>query len=123
MTTQNVNNTYFYTLTSVDDLDRIALPLVLANAALAMGQKAFLWLTLDAVKVAKKGAMNDSISPSFSSIQDLLNQYKNAGGKIGICPACAKTHGVTEDNILENASWMGAAAVQESALGNNTMSF
>lgn len=121
MTTKN--DAYFYTLTSTEDADRIALPLVLANAALAMGQEALLWLTLDGVKVAQKGAMDDFVSPSFKSIKSLLEQFSEAGGKIGICPACAKTHGVSEDNILENASWMGAAAVQEAALGNNTMSF
>ena len=38
MTTKT--GTYFYTLTSINDLDRVAVTLVLANAALAMGQEA-----------------------------------------------------------------------------------
>ena len=49
MTTQT--GTYLYTLTSIDDLGRVAVPLVLANAALAMGQEALIWLTLDGVKI------------------------------------------------------------------------
>ncbi len=121
MTTQT--GTYFYTLTSIDDLDRIAVPLVLANAALAMGQEALIWLTLDGVKIAKKGVADNLVSPSFSKIKDLLQQYTDAGGKLGICPACAKTHEVSEDDVIENASWMGAAAVQEAALGRQILSF
>lgn len=123
MTTKTEAGTYFYTLSSIDNPDRIAVPLVLANAALAMGQDALLWLTLDGVKVAQQGAMDKLISPSFSGIKDLLSQFIDAGGKIGICPACATTHGVTKENVIENASWMGAAAVQEAALGRHIMSF
>ena len=63
MTTQT--GTYFYTLTSVDDLDRVAVPLVLANAALAMGQEALIWLTLDGVKIAKKSVADNLVLPSF----------------------------------------------------------
>ncbi len=121
MTTKT--DTYFYTLSTIEDPDRIAVPLVLANAALAMGQDALLWLTLDGVKVARQGAMDTLISPSFSAINDLLTQFIEAGGKIGICPACANTHGVTKENVIENADWMGAAAVQEAALGRHIMSF
>jgi predicted peroxiredoxin len=119
----NQIDTYFYTLTSVDDPDRIAVPLVLANAALALGQEAFIWLTLDGVKIAQKGMVDDLISPSFSRIKDLLQQYTDAGGKLGICPACAKTHHVTDENIIESASWMGAAAVQEASIGRQILSF
>ena len=119
----NQTDTYFYTLSSVDDMDRIAVPLVLANAALAMGQEALIWLTLDGVKIAKKGMVDDLISPSFSKIKDLLQQYTDAGGKLGICPACAKTHDVTDENIIKSASWMGAAAVQEAAIGRQILSF
>jgi predicted peroxiredoxin len=121
MTTET--GTYLYTLTSTDDLDRIALPLVLANAALAMGQEALIWLTLDGVKIAKKGFADNLVSPSFSKINDLLQQYADAGGKIGICPACAKTHDVSEEDVIENANWMGAAAVQDAAIGRQVLSF
>jgi predicted peroxiredoxin len=123
MNQQNETGTYFYTLSSTQDPDRIAVPLVLANAALSMGQEAYLWLTLDGVKVGKKGAMDDMVSPSFAAIKDLLNKFQEAGGRMGICPACAGTHGVTDDNMVDNAEWMGAAAVQEAALGRHIMTF
>jgi predicted peroxiredoxin len=121
MSTENKN--FFYTLTTSNDPDRIAVPFVLANAALAMGQDVILWLTLDGVKVAEKGAMDNMTSPSFSEIKNLMTQYAEAGGKIGVCPACANTHGIIQDNVVDNASWMGAAAVQEASQGRQIMTF
>lgn len=73
-------------------------------------------------KIAKKGAIDGLISPSFSTIKDLLKKYIDAGGKIAIYPACAKTHDVTEENVVENALLM-AAAVQEIAIDRQIMSF
>ena len=115
---------YFYTLTTFEqDPDRVAVPIVLANAALAMGQEALLWLTLDGVKLAIKGAADGMVSPSFSAIKELLDIYRENGGKIGVCPACAKTHGVTDENLVENGVWMGAAVVQEFTPNYHLLSF
>jgi predicted peroxiredoxin len=119
----NNKETYFYALTRFDDPDQIALPLVLANAALAMGAEVTLWTTLEGVKLGKTGAIDKLMSPTFASIKDLLDQFIQTGGRMGVCPACAKTHGVTEENLLENGTWMGAAAVQEALLDRNIMTF
>jgi len=119
----NNKPTYFYTLTGFNDPDQVAVPIVLANAALAMGMEVILWTTLEGVNLSKKGAVDNMVSPSFSPIKDLLNQFIEAGGRIGVCPACAKTHGVTDDNLVDNGVWMGAAAVQEALQNRNTMTF
>ena len=115
--------TYFYTLTNFSDPDQVAVPIVLANAALATGAEAMLWTTLEGVKLAIKNSVKDMISPSFSSIDDLFKEFTNAGGRIGVCPACAQTHGVTQENIVENGEWMGAAAVQDAIHKRNIMTF
>lgn len=110
----NQTNNYVFSITHFDnDPDRVAVPLALANNALAMGSDVLVWLTLEAVQLAKKGG-SDGLQPkSFPAISELLENFKSAGGKIGVCPPCAKTHGVTEEYLVENASWMGAAAVLE----------
>ncbi|MDH5231641.1 MAG: DsrE family protein [Gammaproteobacteria bacterium] len=119
----NDKQTYIYTLTDFSDPDQIAVPLVLANAALAMGKKAMLWTTLEGVNLAKKGSVDEIVSPSFSSVSEIFEEFKQAGGQIGVCPACAKTHGVTEENLVENGVWMGAAAITEATQNSNSMSF
>ena len=116
-------DTYYYTLTAFDDADRVAVPIVLANAALAMGSDAIVWTTLEGVNLGKRGSVDDMISPSFGPVKDLVDLFVEAGGQIGICPACANTHGVTEDNLVENGLWMGAAAVTDVIQNRNSLSF
>ena len=107
-------NGYVFSITHFDnDPDRVAVPLVLANNALAMGQEVLIWVTLEGVQLARQGASKGLQPKSFPAIEELLQSFKEGGGKIGVCPPCAKTHGVTDEDLVENASWMGAAAVLE----------
>lgn len=122
-TTAN-NNRYLFVITGFDaEPDRTAGPLVLANAAIAAGADVLVWLTHEAVKLAI-GNNADAITPkSFPSLGELLKNFREAGGRIGICPPCGKTHGVTEQNMLPNAGWMGAAALIGEMQGRQTLSF
>jgi predicted peroxiredoxin len=89
-------NKYLFTVTHFDgDPDRVATPLVLANNALAAGGDVLIWATLQGVMLAKEGASVGLIPKSFPPVAELLKAYKENGGRIGVCPPCAKTHGVT----------------------------
>jgi len=44
-------------------------------------------------------------------VNELLEIYIENRGRIGVCPPCAKTHGVTENNIIGSAELMGAIAL------------
>lgn len=95
---------YLFTLTHFEgDPDRVATPLVLANNALAASGDVLVWVPLEAVKLAKQDAANGLIPKSF--------------------PPCAKTHGVTQENMLANAEFMGGAAVIGAAENRQTFSF
>jgi predicted peroxiredoxin len=115
---------YIFSITHFDnDPDRTAVPLVLANNALAMGHDVLIWVTLEAVQLARKDAAKGLQPKSFPAIEDLLKNFQESGGKIGVCPPCARTHGVTADNLVENATWMGAAAVLEQSQNRQTAWF
>ena len=115
---------YMFTLTSFwQDPDRVALPLVLGNSALALGHDVIIWLTLEGVNLAKYGMADSIIPKGFPPVKDLLAAYIEGGGRIGICPPCGKVHGVTDDIMIEEAEWMGAAAMVEAAVGRITFSF
>ena len=120
-----MSNPFLFTLTHFDeqDADRVAASLVLANSALAVDNDVTLWLTLDGVELAKSGAAAELQPASFPPVSELLDQFIEAGGKIGVCPPCGKTHGVTDDNMVEGAMWMGAAAVICAASDSKTVSF
>jgi uncharacterized protein len=125
MTTENTSNTeYLFTLTSFDgDADRVAAPLVLANTALATGGNVILWLSLEGVELARAGSADKLAPRSFPPVSELLDTFIENGGRIGVCPPCAKTYELDEASLVENAEWMGAAVVVEAAAQRKTMSF
>ena len=115
---------YLFTVTHFDnDPDRVATPLVLANNALAAGGDVLLWASLEGVKLAKKDAVVGLVPKSFPPVAELLKTFTDNGGRIGVCPPCAKTHGVTPQNMLANAEFMGGAAVIGAAENRQTFSF
>ena len=115
---------YLFVVTSFDqEPDRTAAPLVLANNALAAGADVLLWVTHEGVKIAKRGEANAITPASFPNLGELINNYTEAGGRIGVCPPCGKTHGVTESNMVPNAGWMGATAFLSEMHGRMTLSF
>jgi predicted peroxiredoxin len=115
---------YLFTVTHFDgDADRVATPLVLANNALAAGGDVLVWTSLEGVKLAKKDAANGLIPKSFPPVAELLKAFSENGGRIGVCPPCAKTHGVTQENMVSNAEFMGGAAVIGAAENRQTFSF
>lgn len=115
---------YLFTVTTYDpDADRVATPFVLANNALAAGGDVLIWLTVDGANLARKGAADTLKPKSFPPVAELLKAYTENGGRIGVCPPCGKTHGVTDENMLTNAQWMGGAAVIAAAQERQTFSF
>ena len=123
MTTKH-NAKYLFTVTHFHgDADRVATPFVLANNALAAGADVLVWLTVDGAELAKKGAADGLVPNSFPRVSELLKAFEDNGGRIGVCPPCGKTHGVTDDNMIGNGVWMGAAAVLGEAHERQAFSF
>lgn len=115
---------YMFTLTSFwQDPDRVAMPLVLGTSALALGYDVVIWLTLEGVNLAKSGATDAIIPKAFPPVKELLEAFIEGGGRLGVCPPCGKVHGVTDDIMIDQAEWMGAAAMVEVAQGRTTFSF
>jgi len=123
MTTQNDNYLFTVTTFTNEDADRVATPLVLANSALANGKDVLIWLTMEGVELAKKGSAETLTAISFSPVSELLDSYIENGGRIGICPPCAKTHGLSDENIIDNAELMGAVAMLDETSGRQIFSF
>ncbi|MCU7871159.1 MAG: DsrE family protein [Candidatus Thiodiazotropha sp. (ex Lucinoma borealis)] len=116
-------NDQLYVVTTFDEPDRVSTPLVLANCALAAGRDVVLWLTMDGVKLARKGEADKVPVKSFAPLRELLNTFTESGGRIGVCPPCGKTHGLADEDLLVNAEWMGAAAMLEVSAGRQTHTF
>ncbi len=115
---------YLFNITHFDgDADRVATPLVLANNALAAGGDVLVWTALEGVKLARKDAAAGLVPKSFPPVAELLKTFAENGGRIGVCPPCAKTHGVTQENMVANAEFMGGAAAIGAAENRQIFSF
>lgn len=116
---------FLFAMTHFDnDVDRAAVPLVLACNALAGGaEDVILWTTAQGVKVAIKGEAAKVANVSFPPLGELIETFVEAGGKVGVCPPCGKTHGVTDDNLIDGATWIGGAALIEVMEGRETAWF
>lgn len=118
------NTKFLFTVTHFDsDPDRVATPFVLANNALAAGGDVLVWLTVDGAELGRQGAADAIATKSFPPVAELLAIFAENGGRIGICPPCGKTHGVTDVNMVANGEWMGAAAMLAAAQERQTFSF
>lgn len=118
------DNNYLFILTNVsENADKAALPLVLANAALSADNDALIWLTLDGVNLAKNGTADEVQPESFAPVKELLDAFIENGGRIGVCPPCAATHKLTDENKLEHAEWMGGVALLEETRKRQTFTF
>lgn len=117
-------NRYLFVITGFSqEPDRTAAPLVLANNALASGGDVLVWVTHEGTKLAKNGEAGAVTPTSFPNLGELIDHFIGAGGRIGICPPCGKTHGVTENNMVPNAGWMGAQALLAEMPSHQVLSF
>lgn len=115
---------YLFTVTHFeDDPDRVATPFVLANNALALGADVLVWLTVEGANLGKRGSADGIVPKSFPPVAELLKTFTEAGGRIGICPPCGKTHGVTDENMVPNGAWLGATALLTEAQTRQVYSF
>jgi predicted peroxiredoxin len=56
-------------------------------------------------------------------VNELLYEFISNGGRIGVCPPCAKTHGVTDTNVVDNVELMGAVAMLDESANRQVFSF
>jgi uncharacterized protein involved in oxidation of intracellular sulfur len=93
-------------------------------AALAMGQKVTLFLTMDGTVWAMKGAMKDVVVGGFEPLDDYLDQFLALGGELLVCAPCTEYYcsfdrSQIASTILEDAELTGLATIV-SKMGEET---
>ena len=123
--TTNNDTAHLYILSnfSTSDPDRVATPLVLANCALAADSDVVIWLTMDGVELAREDATTSFPARSFAPVSELFDTFIENGGRVGVCPPCGKSHGLSDDDLIGNAEWMGGAALVELSANRQVFNF
>jgi uncharacterized protein len=106
-----------------EDPERASLPFVAANVAAAAGQEAIVFCTVEAVRLGTKGGTDGIAAKGLDSLSKTYSDFVGKGGKVWLCGACTKPRNITEEQLANGATIVGAAKlVEEIASGAKTTS-
>ena len=94
-----------------DDPERAILPFIAANVAAASGQEAVVVLTIEGAWLCKRGYADTVALDGYPKLAELLPAFVAAGGEVWGCSACTTPRGITEDDLVDGARIVGAAAI------------
>lgn len=96
------------------DDERSSVAWSIANTAAASGMEITVFLVSAGVDWARRGAADAAqLNPLDPKMSEMINNVINAGGRILVCPPCAKVRGYTEDTLIDGAILAGAPALLE----------
>ena len=105
-----------------DNPEKAAMPLVMANAALAMDIKATVVLQGNGVYLAQKGYV-DTMLPAggFPPVKELLASFMELGGELKVCVPCLKERNINESELLDGSQTTAAGALNLEAIEANAV--
>ena len=95
--------TLIYNHHGYDDIEKAAIALTLANMACSRRDETFMFLTCDAVHLATKGHHDTRRVAGYESVDDLIERFRENGGKIWVYRACAVARGLGPEDFEDDA--------------------
>ena len=107
------------------DDERATVAFTIANTGIASGQQVTIFMVSAAVDVVRKGAAdNVQMNPFDPPMKELIEKFQDGGGRILVCPPCAKVRGYDEDAFIDGVQVVGSPALHAQILdGAATLSF
>jgi predicted peroxiredoxin len=107
------------------DDERSSVAWSIANTAVASDLEVTVFLVAAGVDWVRKGAAEFArLNPLDPPAKDMIGNVMSSGGRILVCPPCAKVRGYGEDDLLEGVTVAGAPAMLEVVKqGASTLSF
>ncbi|MBT5309149.1 MAG: DsrE family protein [Rhodospirillaceae bacterium] len=94
-----------------DKTENATVAMIVANAAAAAENETVVFLTSDSVKLGIKNGADNMNAEGHEPLVNYISTFVENGGQLWVCPACAGTRGITEDDLIEGALWRGAMPV------------
>jgi len=91
----------------VNDLERATVSFILAVTA-SKTNEAAVFATSDAADLCVKGRVDGLVAEGYEPLADLVRDFVGNGGRIWLCPACAKAKGISEDHLMDGVEIAGA---------------
>ena len=107
------------------DDERSSVAWSIANTASASNMDVTVFLVAAGVDWVRKGATEVAqLNPLDPSIGDMIRSFLGNGGRILVCPPCAKVRGYDENSLIDEATIAGAPVMlEEIAAGAASLSF
>jgi predicted peroxiredoxin len=107
------------------DDERSSVAWSIANTAIASDMDVTVFLVASGVDWVRKGAAEVAHpNPLDPSMRDMIGNFLSNGGKILVCPPCAKVRGYAEEHLIDGVTIAGAPAMLEIVnRGAGTLSF
>ncbi len=107
-----------------ENAERATLPFVAANIAATAGQEAVVLCTVEAVRLGVNGGTEGVEATGLPKLCDLLQEFVANRGSVWLCGACTKPRGITQDELAQGVTIVGAAkVVEEIVAGARTVAF
>jgi predicted peroxiredoxin len=96
------------------DDERSSVAWSIANTAVASEMDVTVFLVAAGVDWVRKGAADVArLNPLDPTMNDMIGNFVASGGKILVCPPCAKVRGYAEDSLIDGAILAGAPVMLE----------
>ena len=96
------------------DDERSSVAWSIANGGINSGLDVTVFLASSAVDWVRKGAADQArLNPLDPSMKELIQNVREKGSAILVCPPCAKIRGYSQDDLLEGVILTGSGAMHE----------
>ncbi len=96
------------------DDEKMSVAWSISNGAIGTGLEVTVFLTSSAVDCVRKGAADHvQLNPLDPTVGEMIRNLTSRGGRILVCPPCAKVRGYAENDLLPGVIITGSAAIHE----------
>ena len=107
-----------------EDPERATVPFVMACAALASDVEVVMGFQVDGVRLVELGVADTVQAPEFPPLAKLVADFIELGGVALVCGPCAKSRGITAEQLVAGAEIVAAARfVAEVTGATNVLSY
>jgi predicted peroxiredoxin len=94
------------------DDERSSVAWSIANGGIASGFEITMFLVSAGSDWARKGAADHArLNPLDPPVTEMMQNVIDSGGRILVCPPCAKVRGYEQENLIEGAQLAGSTAM------------
>jgi predicted peroxiredoxin len=99
--------------TGLEDPEKVTVAFLVAVAAAEQRRPTLMFLTKEAVRLASEGIVQGVACEGCPPLPDLAKRYREAGGRLLVCPICFNARHLAEATLVENASLGGTVPLWE----------